>query len=160
MHSPNCQCYECTGNDPYISHLKNQFGKNANFDNTKNGGVITNFNSYENHADPLAAGVFQPLPTGPSTTPQTTANVKQIFGDALGTAVGNIIQAKKEGQILPPYLDLVAKLGIKTEQAAVNAAQGKAANTIGTNVIKFSPYIIGGLVAFVLLFFFVLGKKR
>ncbi len=151
-HSPNCQCYECTDYDPYIEHIKNQFGKNANFDNTRNGGVVTNFNNFVGSPDEPWLGGTQP------TT--TKANVKQIFGDALGDLLGNIIQAKKEGQELPKALDVVAGLGIKTEQAAYNAAQGKAANTIGTNVLKFSPYIIGGIVAFILLFFFILGKKR
>jgi hypothetical protein len=158
-HSPNCLCGTCTSGDPYIAHIRNQFGKHADFKNTLNGGHQSGFNDYEGTRSHLWEDT-QPWLGGATEPPETKANLKNILGDALGTAVGNIIQAKKDGQTLPKALDIVAQLGIKTEQAAYNAAQGKAATAVGQNVIKFSPYIIGGIVAFILLFFFVLGRKR
>lgn len=154
-HSPNCLCGDCTSNDPYINHLRSQFGKNANFSNTVNGGVSPfGFNEY----DHLAGMEDEPWLGGSTSTKPQSADLKKILGDALGTAVGGIIQAKKEGQILPPLLDKVAGLGIKTEQAAYNAAQGKAQSEIGKNVLKFAPYIVGGIVAIVLLFLFIKRK--
>jgi len=147
-HSPNCLCGACTSFDPHIMHIRNQFGKNADFTNTVNGGSRYGYNDYDagfNHADAVI------IPH--------QANLKQILGDALGSVVGDLIQAKKDGQTLPPLLDKVAGLGIKTEQAAVNAATGKAQSEVGKQVLTFSPYIIGGLVLIVLVVVFMLGRK-
>jgi len=152
-HSPNCLCGSCTSHDSHIAHVRSQFGKNANFENTINGGSQFGYNQYEsnhfaNHADPATPPIVA-----------TKANLKQILGEALGSVVGNLIQAKKDGETLPKALDVVASLGIKTEQAAINAATGKAQNEVGKQVLAFSPYIIAGLVGVVLLVVVLLAKK-
>ncbi len=85
--------------------------------------------------------------------------MQTIFGSAFGTFVGNLIQTKKDGGALPPLLDKVAGLGIQTEKAAVSAASDKAVNIVGSNTIKFSPYIIAGLVGVVLLLLFTYKSK-
>jgi len=149
-HYVNCLCGDCTSGDPYIMKLKNSFGKNANFSNTYNGG-----RQASNNADDP-----EPWLGGPSANQSTTANVKKIFGDALGNVLGNLIQAKKDGETLPPLLDKVAGLGIQTEKAAIDAAQSKANSTVGAKVIEFSPYIIIGLVLLVIVAFIVLKNKR
>lgn len=165
--APNCQCYECTNNDPYISHLRAQFGKNAaHFDSALNGGVSPGYKSYNHFSDtlsiaPVKTTTLSPVPvvTGTQTT-QSKANLKTILGDALGGIVGDLVQAKKDGEQLPKVLDVVASLGIKTEQAAIDAAQKKAESETGKLVLGMSPYIVGGiLLAFGVLIFFILKKK-
>jgi hypothetical protein len=143
--------------------LKNNYGKNAAWSGGHQvGAQQVNFNSFEQSnviGDPLASGSFTPLPTGPTYGTTNKANLKGILGDALGGVAGDLIQAKKDGQTLPPLLDFVAKLGIKTEQAALNAAQEKAYSTTGKNVLQFSPLIIGAIVGVVLLLLFMFIKK-
>lgn len=165
-HSPNCQCYDCTSGDNHIAHVRNQFGKNAamSYGNSYSGGSQYGFNQYEsNHFNELTTAPVKTTTLNPINTTQpvaqTKANLKQILGDALGSVVGNLIQAKKDGEILPPILDKVAGLGIKTEQAALNATQNKAQNEIGKQVLTFSPYIIAGLVGVVILVVVLLARK-
>ena len=148
-HMPNCDCYECNPGDNYISHLKSQYGKNR-ADNlmmpARVGvyGMTNNFQS-RNHADAIVA--------------TEKVSVKDIFGDALGGVIGKIIQDKKDGKELPKALDAVATLGIKTEKAAVTAAQQAAEKEVGKNVLKFSPMIIAGIVGVVLLVVYLIAKK-
>lgn len=144
-HSPNCECYDCTNGDAYISKLRSNYGKNANFSQAARNGVYgtTSFNNYDSHFLPDEGG-----------TQASKLDIKKILGDAAGNVVGDLIQAKKDGQVLPKLLDKVATLGMKTEQAAVNAAQGKASTAIGSKVLQFSPYIFGGVIAVVLFFMF------
>lgn len=156
-HSPNCLCGGCTSYDPHIMKLRSQFGKNADFSNTLNGGTAANYRGGFNDFDSVDYK-DEPWLGGGNTPPgssQQTANLKQFLGDALGSFVGNVIQAKKEGQQLPKALDIVAGLGIKTEQAALQAGRSKAESEIGKNVLKFAPYIIGGIAAVVLLYMFI-----
>lgn len=159
-HSPNCLCGECTSYDPYIAHIRSQFGKNADFTNTINGGRQVGFNNFDDHYlgadDTPYYNAEQPLT---EETAQTKSNLKQILGEALGGIVGNLIQDKKEGKQLPPLLDAVAGLGIKTEQAAIDAAQNRAESQIGKNVLTFSPYIIGGIILVFVVIVFLIFKK-
>lgn len=160
-HAPNCDCYDCNPGDAYISHLKNNYGKNA----VSGGNMLParvgvygmadlGFNNYSshfldmNHAD---------APTG--IVPAPKADIKAIFGDALGGILGNIIQKKKDGETLPKALDVVATLGIKTEQAAVTAAQKAAEKELGAKVLKFSPAIIIGIVSVLALVAYLMFKK-
>lgn len=165
MHSPNCQCNYCTSEDDYIAHVRNQFGKNAaHFDAAASGGTQwMRYSNYDNYTDlsvaPVGTTTLKPVTVTGTQTQQTKANLVQILGNAVGSAVGDLIQAKKEGETLPPLLDMVAKLGIKTEQVALNAAEQKAGSEIGAQVLKFSPYIIAGLVGVVLLIVVLLVKK-
>lgn len=149
-HSPNCECYSCTGNDSYLKEVRRRYGANANFSIAARSGVYGStggFNNYD-HADAVT----------PPIAPEQV-DIKKLLGNALGGFVGDIIQAKKDGKGLTPVLDKVATLGIATEQAAVNAAQGKAEQTIGQQVLKFSPYIIGGIIVVVLGAVFFMAKK-
>ncbi len=153
-HSPNCLCGNCTSFDPHITHIRSQFGKNADFTNTLNGGSQYGFNDYENHFGPETGTTVTPAPDS------SKKNAIKIFGDAIGNVLGDLIQTKKDGGNLPPILDKVAGLGILTEQAAVKAATGKTESVVGQNVLKFSPYIIAGLVGVVLLVVVLLVKKK
>lgn len=128
-HPIYCDCYECTSGDAYIKKLRN------NYAGTKN----------VNFADEI-------------TTTQKV-DIKGILGDALGGIVGDLIQAKKDGQQLPKALETVADLGIKTEQAAIDAATKKAQTSIGKNVLQFSPTIIGVIIAVVGVIVFLTFKK-
>lgn len=163
-HSPNCNCYECTSGDDYIAHIRGAFGKNAaHFDAAFSGGSQYGYNQYDSHYNDLSIAPVKTTTLQPvqNTTVATgdKANLKKILGDALGSVVGDLIQSKKDGQTLPPLLDKVASLGIKTEQVALNATQKKAESEIGANFLKFSPWIIGGVVGLVLLVFFLGGRK-
>lgn len=143
-HSPNCDCYDCARGDSYLTELRSRFGKNANFTGAAN--RPQSFNDYDaNHAD---------------ETVGTKADVKAIFGDALGGILGDLAQKKKEGQVLPKALDTVAGLVIKTEKAAVSAATKSAESEIGAQVLQKSPYILAGIGVAVLVVMYLLFKGK
>lgn len=157
-HSPNCECVHCTGNDSYLKEVRRRYGKNANFSLAARSGVygsIGGFNNYSGH-------FFDHADAAPVTAPLTSpeqVDLKKLLGNALGGMVGEVIQAKKDGKVLSPVLDKVATLGIKTEQAAVAAAQDKAEQTIGQKILKFSPYIIAAVAGIILWAVFLGGRS-
>lgn len=154
-HAQNCSCYDCTGNDAYMIELRSRFGRNAVWSNSARPGVYGNgstflYNTYD-HADANAA-------VTPGITP-TKTNVLDIFGNAVGGILGDLAQAKKDGEVLPKALDTVAGLVIKTEKAAVDAAQKSAEKEIGATALKNSPYILGAVAVILGLLVYFMFKK-
>lgn len=141
----------CCNGDSYIHRL--------NTNHWALYGGVTPSHYAASHADPLASGTFVPLPTGPTYGETNKANLKSMLGDALGGFVGDLIQAKKTGQTLPPILDKAAGLGIKIENSAKQAALESAQRETGKNVLQFSPLIIGVFLGLVLLVLFMFIKK-
>lgn len=147
-HAKYCNCYECTGNDSYMKRLRNNYARTAG---------INHLSSLS--TAPVKTTTLNTVSTPPIAPTASKANMKDILGDVLGGFVGDLIQAKKSGETLPKALDVVATLGIKTEKAAINAAQASAEKEIGKNVLQFSPFIIAAIVGVVVLLLYFMFKK-
>lgn len=161
-HSINCACNHCTGGDSYLKKLKNQVGKNSSFRTSElerfaarpgvYGSAYTN-----NHAD----AVIKPIAT---TAPAQTVVKKEndllnILKDIGLDALGTIMQKQKDGTLTDPTLIKIGQAGNSVINAGVNAGQQQVEASLGQNVLKFSPWIIGGIVVVMGALVFFMARK-
>lgn len=159
-HPINCACYSCTGGDTYLARIKSNVGKNAifsNFDPFNGVRFAARPGVYgSNHADPI-----QPIQT---TAPaQTVVKNGSDWGQLLGSlgleALEIIMDKQKAGQISDPTLNKIGQTANQIAQAGVNAGISKTESTVGQNVIKFSPWIIGGILILLGTIIFLIARK-
>jgi len=182
-HSINCQCVQCTGGDPHLMRMKGEAGKNASFNgrtiprfNARPGTYgtrgttqmpVNNYNGYahrqptlfiprSNYADVVPIALNKP---NAAVAPAQFNLGGFLMG--LGTeALGTIIEMKKAGTKLPPALDKVAGAGIQTIEKAQAQAQVKGNEIVGANVLKFSPFILGGIALLVVLVIYFVSNRK
>lgn len=161
-HSINCACTECTGDDAYIARLRGQVGKNSSYmtENLKRFAARPGVygQAYVNTADPIVPIAV----TKPAATVAPTSGGNEwlgLFKDLGLEALGTLMDKQKSGTLTDPTLNKIGALGNQIADAGVNAGVQQANTTVGENVIKFSPWIIGGVVLALGTIIYLVAKK-
>lgn len=160
-HAINCDCYACTGGDSYLGRVKRNVGKNAHFDPFNGSRFAARPGVYgANHAD----SPIQPITTvKPATTvvQQSGGNEWLNLLGGLGLdALGVIMEKQKAGTLSDPTLNKIGQTANNIAQAGVDAGIAKTNTTVGENVVKFSPWIIGGIALMLGAIIFLIARQK
>lgn len=160
-HSINCTCDKCTGGDYYLKRLKAHVGRTAAFSGLPAHVGDYNTRYFRNNAETSA--LVQPVSVSkPNATVAPTSGGSEwlnLFKDLGLEALGTLMDKQKSGTLTDPTLNQIGQLGNQIAQAGVNAGVAKANTTVGENVIKFSPWIIGGVVLLLGIVIYLVAKK-
>lgn len=165
-HAINCDCYSCTGGDSYLGRVKRNVGRHAahaNYDpfngNRFAARIGTYGSAYFNHAD----SPIQPISTtAPAQTVVKTNNneLLNLLGGLASQGLGILMEKQKSGQLNDPVLNQIGKTANDIAQAGVNAGIAETESVVGQNVIKFSPWIIGGIALLLGAMIYLIARKK
>lgn len=148
-HAVNCDCLECTNGDNHLIKLKRSVGQHAAWRQS----IPFSRHGVRVFGVPME-GKYGRIRTPVQHADEVKADIKSMTSAAIFGFLGDVVQAKKEGQNLPPFLDKIANLGIKTETAAKGSALSMVQKETGKKVLKFAPFVLGAIALLVLFFMY------